>query len=287
MTTAEIDRYLKGNWQPMPATPVTITTDHTDYKFDTGLSNRLTSASNSYTAVITNPVYDPEELAKLIQEKLEKQYILERRPIDMNTYKGAPLVALKPGRNAAFLMDDKEIIELKDICGIEIEQKGGWCNEIELRVKACKMDITPVSPYGIIKDKPQEIKPSKMKLEPVKTIFNGPATTIIWNDGTKTTVKCQPGDEFDKEKGILCCYMKRLFNNHGNYNNIFRKAMAVAEDQNKIESVTISTANSETYYASALENMKENIQTINDVMENAKKVLGEALKAAYKEGDKE
>lgn len=78
-------------------------------------------------------------------------------------------------------------------------------------------------------------KPS-MRTNPIpkKVIFSGPATTILWNDGTKTTVKCQEDPKyFDEEKGIAMCYLKKMLGNKGNYNNIFRKAMKIAIFQDK------------------------------------------------------
>lgn len=63
---------------------------------------------------------------------------------------------------------------------------------------------------------------------PKKVIFSGPATTILWTDGTKTTVKCQSEDVWSDEVGIAMCYLKKLLGNEGNYNNIFREAMKVA-----------------------------------------------------------
>ena len=57
-----------------------------------------------------------------------------------------------------------------------------------------------------------------------KVIFNGPATIVFWQDGTKTVVKCQQGrDCFDPEKGIAMCFVKKLYNNKGRYNNVFKK----------------------------------------------------------------
>ena len=61
------------------------------------------------------------------------------------------------------------------------------------------------------------------KFQPKKIIFNGPATIILWDDGTKTVVKCQDGDTFDKEKGIALCFMKKALDNKSNFNNIFKK----------------------------------------------------------------
>lgn len=46
-----------------------------------------------------------------------------------------------------------------------------------------------------------------------KVIFNNPATIILWNDGTKTVVKVQDGEKYDKERGFLMCYLKGIVGN--------------------------------------------------------------------------
>ena len=56
-----------------------------------------------------------------------------------------------------------------------------------------------------------------------KVIFNDPATIVYWKDGTKTVVKCQNDDKFDKEKGLAMAIVKKLFGNKGNYNKVFKK----------------------------------------------------------------
>lgn len=56
-----------------------------------------------------------------------------------------------------------------------------------------------------------------------KVIFNGPATIVLWSDGTKTVVKCQDGDGFDHEKGLAMAITKKAFGNQGNYCNEFNK----------------------------------------------------------------
>lgn len=111
-----------------------------------------------------------------------------------------------------------------------------------------------------------------------KVIFNGPATTILWKDGTKTTVKCQKEDVWSDEVGIAMCCLKRVLGNEGNFNNIFREAMKVAEVQTKKEELASSTAiEGESYYSSALDSMKRNIDEINDFMKDAADVLDKAL----------
>ena len=63
-----------------------------------------------------------------------------------------------------------------------------------------------------------------------EVIFNNPATIVIWWDGTKTVVKCEEGDTFDKEKGIALCFMKKINGNKGNYNNIFKEFIKEDEE---------------------------------------------------------
>lgn len=56
-----------------------------------------------------------------------------------------------------------------------------------------------------------------------RVIFNPPATIVLWEDGTKTVVKCGEGDTYSKETGLAMCIAKKAFGNKGNYNNVFRK----------------------------------------------------------------
>lgn len=59
--------------------------------------------------------------------------------------------------------------------------------------------------------------------EPTQVIFNEPATIVYWCDGSRTVVKCQPGDAYDKEKGLAMCYMKKLRGNNGSFNKILKE----------------------------------------------------------------
>ena len=60
-------------------------------------------------------------------------------------------------------------------------------------------------------------------------IFNHPATIAFWEDGTKTAVKCQDGDEFDPEKGLAMAIAKKAYGNNGNYCNKLKKWMPKEE----------------------------------------------------------
>ena len=60
-------------------------------------------------------------------------------------------------------------------------------------------------------------------IEITKVIFNDPATIVIWSDGSKTVVKCQPGDTYSKELGLAMCISKKFLGNKGNFNDVFKK----------------------------------------------------------------
>lgn len=44
-----------------------------------------------------------------------------------------------------------------------------------------------------------------------KVIYNAPATIAFWSDDTKTVCKCDARDEYDPEKGLLLCQMKKMY----------------------------------------------------------------------------
>lgn len=54
-------------------------------------------------------------------------------------------------------------------------------------------------------------------------IFSPPATIVVWEDGTKTVVKCQNDETYSKEIGLAMCICKKVYGNKGSYNNIFKK----------------------------------------------------------------
>lgn len=56
-----------------------------------------------------------------------------------------------------------------------------------------------------------------------KVIFNNPATIIFWTDGTKTVVKAQGKEKYDKEKGIAMAIAKKALGNEGNYYDTFKE----------------------------------------------------------------
>lgn len=64
--------------------------------------------------------------------------------------------------------------------------------------------------------------PAPMPL-PVNVIFHDPATIVYWNDGTKTVVKCQPGDVFSAETGLTTAMLKKYMGNDNTFNRVINE----------------------------------------------------------------
>lgn len=83
--------------------------------------------------------------------------------------------------------------------------------------------------------------------QPKKLIVNGPATVILWSDGTKTVAKCNKDEPFDPEKGVAIAIAKRFVSSN-KLNKLFDAALSQinASDNNPlnawIESIRAATA---------------------------------------------
>lgn len=66
---------------------------------------------------------------------------------------------------------------------------------------------------------------------PEKVTFDGKTTVVRWTDGTKTVVICQDGDTYDKEKGLLYCYIKKLYGNKGDFYEDFGGVVKADDDR--------------------------------------------------------
>lgn len=80
-----------------------------------------------------------------------------------------------------------------------------------------------------VKEKPQTDIPPKTKYIPEikNAYFNDPVTIVMWDDGTKTMVRCQDGDTYSAETGLAVCIAKKALGNKGNFNNIFKKWLPI------------------------------------------------------------
>lgn len=60
-------------------------------------------------------------------------------------------------------------------------------------------------------------------LEIKNVYFNDPVTVVMWNDGTKTIVRCSENDVYDPEKGLAMAIVKKTYGNDNKFHKIFKK----------------------------------------------------------------
>lgn len=113
------------------------------------------------------------------------------------------------------LNDNKEEKEMKK----EINAQAVWNSMSKAQQELCcdlignaaKGRISKEIKMAIIKTKISRYS-GKVRGEDIRDIiFNGPATIILWRDGTKTVVKQQKGDKWDPEKAVALAVMKKTF----------------------------------------------------------------------------
>lgn len=112
-----------------------------------------------------------------------------------------------PKINTAAALEFNEAHPIADLVNALLDENRKL--EIELAAAKGREVLTALS-----------IRP-EMMIENV--IFNDPATIVFWLDGSKTVVKCQPGDTFSKELGLAMAICKKVYGNKGNYNDVFKK----------------------------------------------------------------
>lgn len=85
------------------------------------------------------------------------------------------------------------------------------------------VDEFSFGPFSMGKAEVQIMGAENMSKRIKKVIFNKPATIVYWDDGTKTVVKCQKGDKWDKEKGLMACICKKFYGNKSKFNDVIKE----------------------------------------------------------------
>ena len=80
-----------------------------------------------------------------------------------------------------------------------------------------------------------DVKPRETYIPEIKNVyFNNPMTVVLWEDGTKTMVRCQEDDVYSAETGLALCIAKKALGNMPNFNNVFRKWIPEELQDNRV-----------------------------------------------------
>lgn len=121
--------------------------------------------------------------------------------------------------------------------------------------------------------------PEHQQYEPMKVIFNKPATIVYWLDGSKTVVKAQNDEPFDPEKGLAMAIAKKALGNEGNYFNHIKKWTEDVEEPYSYDEndVTPQVEKAYTLLTNILHKSKATKAQMTTAIEEAIGYLGEVL----------
>ena len=80
-------------------------------------------------------------------------------------------------------------------------------------------------PVKLVIEEAEHIQTNPFEIQSVLSNRKKNAFTVVWADGTHTTVHCQSGDEWDDEKALAMCFTKKALGNKGNFNDKFNDAL--------------------------------------------------------------
>ena len=107
--------------------------------------------------------------------------------------------------------------------------------------------------------------------------------TVKWTDGTVTMVTCQPGDDWDDEKALAMCFMKKALGNKGSFNDVMRDALdkmtVIPEKKEVIPTVAPAETKAQSDFSEAMKKLQ------NEAAEAGKK-LKEACAKLFNEDTK-
>ena len=116
------------------------------------------------------------------------------------------------------IISDK--LNLSDCCGLSVTVPTdySWTNRYDTVIMPsnhydCKCGNTDG-------DKKIDDESEEIDLTIDYIIYNDPATIVFWSDGTKTVVKCAPGQKFNKYFGFCAAVTKRIFGTNSLVNRI-------------------------------------------------------------------
>ncbi len=104
-------------------------------------------------------------------------------------------------------------------------------------VSYCRSDVASTAALYAAMREVQD-RNNRRKLPAIKTVhFSGPVTAVIWEDGTKTLVRCKDGEVPDYEKGFAMAIAKKAMGTNksgSNYYDIFKKYLPKPEEENNV-----------------------------------------------------
>ena len=108
---------------------------------------------------------------------------------------------------------------------LRLKELAKKCN---LTVPECLYCMNDIAATKKIHDSEKEKESMKFLIPKIKKVlYNEPAVIVFWEDDTKTVVRAQDGEPYDKEKGLAMAISKKALGNDRDYYETFIRSKAV------------------------------------------------------------
>lgn len=125
--------------------------------------------------------------------------------------------------NKAYTYQSNLDLPVGAVCQIVADGETTYKNNVtitgEVRGNNFGRPLRTITSYKIIRG----VKRPSDRIEKVYFNKEKRTTCVLWTDGTKTIVRCAPCDEWDEEKALALCYMKRVLGNRGSFNETLKR----------------------------------------------------------------
>ena len=125
------------------------------------------------------------------------------------------------------------------------------------------------------------------------------AFTVVWEDGESTVIHLQEGDEWDDEKALAMCFVKKLFGNKGSFNYIFTETLpsklkVIPKEEKKTTTISVDTPNGTilgtidcgvSIVTDRIEEVEKKVDNVEKAMDNLKSGVEKASIAAATASD--
>lgn len=100
-----------------------------------------------------------------------------------------------------------------------------WCNA-QIGTESCQLRFDMGNPdtfMEFVNFLCDAATHAHVRLIPKKIIYSGPATIVLWADGTKTVVKCSDEDAYAPEAGFLWALAEKVYGSKSQVDKVMRR----------------------------------------------------------------
>lgn len=163
-----------------------------------------------------------KEESKRLRDKIDKQKAL------LNSMYGVSALGWSDMWPTSMIDTDAKYVFIPPRSNGKMARLKELTKKYNLTVPECLYCMNDIAATKKIHDSEKEKENMKFFVPKIKKVlYNEPAVIVFWEDDTKTVVRAQDGEPYDKEKGLAMAISKKALGNDRDYYSTFIRYKAV------------------------------------------------------------